>query len=63
VRSLEGPGASFILPWLRFSRMGIRDYFAGADRLHHECRECGRNVESDRECCPVCGGRIATYDL
>jgi rubrerythrin len=43
--------------------MGIRDYFAGADRLHHECRECGRNVESDRECCPVCGGRIATYDL
>ena len=37
---------------------------AGTDeRVHRECRSCGKNVGADAAECPGCGGDIAVYTL
>jgi ribosomal protein L37E len=33
------------------------------ERMHRECRSCGRNVEDETTECPTCGGGIAAYAL
>lgn len=33
------------------------------DAVHHECRDCGRNLTADTDECPGCGGSVATYRL
>lgn len=52
--------------------MGVRDIVSivtdggtdvQADNVHHECRQCGRNLTADSEECPDCGGQVSTYDL
>jgi ribosomal protein L37E len=50
-------------------RMGVRDHLPIStdggtdDDTHHECRDCGRNLEADTESCPACGGGVAVYRL
>jgi rRNA maturation endonuclease Nob1 len=30
---------------------------------HIECRDCGKNLPTDAEECPDCGGGVAVYTL
>jgi len=45
--------------------MGISDLFAARERrnVHHECRECGKNLEPTTDQCPTCGGGVSRYDI
>lgn len=48
--------------------MGVRDHLpistgGGSDDTHHECRDCGRNLDADADSCPACGGNVAVYRL
>ena len=33
------------------------------ERVHRECRSCGKNVGDETTECPACGGEIAAYTL
>lgn len=46
--------------------MGVRDVLLATDggqRVHHECRDCGANLDDSVDQCPECGGEVASYDL
>jgi len=49
-------------------RMGLLELIADGGQVvgrstHRECRDCGRNVASDADACPDCGGGVAVYAL
>lgn len=31
--------------------------------VHHECRECGKNLGPATDRCPSCGGGVSRYDI
>jgi len=35
----------------------------GPGYVHHECRDCGRNLAATDGTCPACGGERAEYVL
>jgi rubrerythrin len=54
--------------------MGVRDYItvladggggvttdSDGQRIHHECRDCGKNLDGDDDACPNCGGAVVLY--
>lgn len=55
--------------------MGVRDFLfahlGDGDTMpvhpdsttHVECRDCGSNLQTDDQSCPVCGGIPVVYDL
>lgn len=45
--------------------MGVLDLlpFLGGGAVHHECRQCGMNLQGERHACPTCGGDVATYEV
>jgi len=48
--------------------MGVRDYLPGIANdgtpgVHYECRDCGTNVDDDRESCPTCNGEVVSFQL
>lgn len=41
----------------------IADGGSVESRVHHECRDCGTNLDAADAPCPACGGSVSTYRL
>ncbi len=37
--------------------------FVGGAVVHHECRDCGTNLQRERPACPACGGDVVTHQI
>jgi ribosomal protein L37E len=56
-------GVRDYLPVLADGGVGSTDAADGRadEQTHHECRDCGRNLDGDEPACPECGGTVVTY--
>lgn len=48
-------------------RMGVREYLpvfgSETSTVYYECVDCGRTLEWNGNFCPICDGRVATYEF
>jgi len=47
--------------------MGVREYLpvfgSETSTVYYECVDCGRTLEWNGNFCPICDGRVATYEF